>query len=67
MGEVGAAPGVWNLRVPASWGSVIRMNTNPDSANGTTVNDIVVTDKGRPLRDGDIIVFGKTYVLFRAS
>ena len=37
------------------------------SANGTTVNDIVVNEKGRPLRDGDIIVFGKTYVLFRAG
>lgn len=37
------------------------------SANGTTVNDIVVDEKGRPLRDGDIIVFGKTYVLFRAG
>ncbi|MEZ4668048.1 MAG: FHA domain-containing protein [Anaerolineae bacterium] len=37
------------------------------SANGTTVNDVVVNEKGRPLRDGDIIVFGKTYLLFRAG
>lgn len=37
------------------------------SVNGTTVNDVVVDAKGRPLRDGDMIVFGKTHVLFRAG
>ncbi len=37
------------------------------SSNGTMVNDVVVNEKGRVLRDGDLVVFGKTYVLFRAS
>jgi pSer/pThr/pTyr-binding forkhead associated (FHA) protein len=37
------------------------------SANGTTVNGTPVSDKGRPLRDGDVITFGSTVTLFRAS
>ncbi len=38
-----------------------------NSSNGTMVNDVVVNDKGHVLRDGDLVVFGKTYVLFRAG
>jgi len=37
------------------------------SANGTLVNSVPVNEKGRPLRDGDIITFGATLVLFRAG
>ena len=37
------------------------------SSNGTLVNDAPINEKGRPLRDGDIIKFGKTVVLFRAG
>jgi len=37
------------------------------SSNGTMVNDVVVNEKGHVLRDGDLVVFGKTYVLFRAG
>ncbi len=37
------------------------------SSNGTLVNDVVVSDNGRALRDGDIITFGKTLVVFRAG
>jgi pSer/pThr/pTyr-binding forkhead associated (FHA) protein len=37
------------------------------SANGTLVNNTAVNEKGRPLRDGDIITFGATIVLFRAG
>ncbi len=37
------------------------------SANGTLVNGNVVTEKGRSLRDGDTISFGKTLVLFRSA
>ncbi len=37
------------------------------SSNGTMVNDVVVNEKGRVLRDGDMIIFGKTHVLFRAG
>lgn len=38
-----------------------------DSANGTLVNGTPVNEKGRPLRDGDILTFGATLVLFRAG
>jgi pSer/pThr/pTyr-binding forkhead associated (FHA) protein len=38
-----------------------------NSANGTLVNNTPVTEKGRPLRDGDILTFGATIVLFRAG
>ncbi len=37
------------------------------SANGTLVNNGMITEKGRPLRDGDIMTFGATIVLFRAG
>lgn len=37
------------------------------SANGTLVNGTPVTEKGRVLRDGDVINFGSTVALFRAS
>jgi pSer/pThr/pTyr-binding forkhead associated (FHA) protein len=37
------------------------------SANGTLVNGTPVNEKGRPLRDGDILTFGATLVLFRAG
>ncbi|MCB9455378.1 MAG: FHA domain-containing protein [Anaerolineaceae bacterium] len=37
------------------------------SANGTLVNNTAITDKGRPLRDGDILTLGSTIVLFRAG
>lgn len=39
--------------------------TDLGSANGTVVNGTPVSDKGRVLRDGDIISFGATLVLFR--
>jgi len=37
------------------------------SSNGTMVNDVVVNEKGHVLRDGDLVIFGKTNVLFRAG
>jgi pSer/pThr/pTyr-binding forkhead associated (FHA) protein len=37
------------------------------SANGTLVNGTPVSEKGRHLRDGDIIAFGATLVLFREA
>ncbi len=37
------------------------------SSNGTLVNDTTVTEKGRVLRDGDIIKIGATVVLYRAG
>ncbi len=37
------------------------------SSNGTKVNDQPVTEKGRPLKDGDIIAIGTTLVVFRAG
>jgi pSer/pThr/pTyr-binding forkhead associated (FHA) protein len=37
------------------------------SSNGTMVNDVVVNEKGRVLRDGDLVIFGKTNALFRAG
>lgn len=37
------------------------------SANGTRINNTPVTGKGRHLRDGDIIAFGMTMVLFRSG
>lgn len=37
------------------------------SANGTLVNDTLVMEKGRPLRDGDRITLGATILLFRAG
>lgn len=37
------------------------------SANGTLVNGTPVNEKGRPLRDGDILTLGATLVLFRAG
>jgi pSer/pThr/pTyr-binding forkhead associated (FHA) protein len=37
------------------------------SANGTLVNGTPVNEKGRLLRDGDLITFGTTVLLFRAS
>jgi pSer/pThr/pTyr-binding forkhead associated (FHA) protein len=41
--------------------------TDLGSANGTIVNGTPVTEKGRLLRDGDLIAFGATLVLFRAG
>jgi pSer/pThr/pTyr-binding forkhead associated (FHA) protein len=37
------------------------------SANGTLVNGTPVNEKGRALRDGDVITFGATVALFRGS
>ena len=37
------------------------------SSNGTKINNTPVTEQGRPLRDGDIITFGQTLVLYRAG
>lgn len=37
------------------------------SANGTLVNNAPVSEKGRHLRDGDLIAFGGTLVLFREA
>ncbi|MBC8171297.1 MAG: FHA domain-containing protein [Anaerolineae bacterium] len=37
------------------------------SSNGTRVNNTPVTEKGRLLSDGDVIAFGGTLVLFRAT
>lgn len=37
------------------------------SSNGTQVNDTVVMEKGRALRDGDIIRLGESKLLFRAG
>lgn len=37
------------------------------SANGTLVNNAPISDKGRPLRDGDIMTLGATIILFRAG
>lgn len=37
------------------------------SANGTLVNNSPVSEKGRHLRDGDLIAFGGTLVLFREA
>lgn len=41
--------------------------TDLGSANGTLVNGTAVTEKGRVLRDGDVITFGSTMALFRAG
>ncbi|NWF70525.1 MAG: FHA domain-containing protein [Chloroflexi bacterium] len=38
-----------------------------ESSNGTFVNGLQVTDKGRPLRDGDTVAFGATLSLFRTN
>lgn len=35
------------------------------SANGTQVNSVKVTEKGKVLSDGDVITFGKTMMQFR--
>ncbi len=37
------------------------------SANGTRVNNVPVTEKGRALRDGDLIAFGGSLVVFRVG
>ena len=37
------------------------------SANGTMVNGASITEKGRMLRDGDLIALGTTLMLFRAG
>lgn len=37
------------------------------SANGTMVNGTTITEKGRMLRDGDLIALGTTLLLFRAG
>jgi len=37
------------------------------SANGTLVNGTPVNEKGRVLRDGDVITFGSTVALFRGA
>jgi pSer/pThr/pTyr-binding forkhead associated (FHA) protein len=37
------------------------------SANGTLVNNVPVMEKGRALRDGDILTLGATLILFRAG
>jgi pSer/pThr/pTyr-binding forkhead associated (FHA) protein len=41
--------------------------TDLGSANGTLVNGAPVNEKGRVLKDGDLIAFGSTLVLFRAG
>jgi pSer/pThr/pTyr-binding forkhead associated (FHA) protein len=37
------------------------------SANGTRVNNVPITEKGRALRDGDLIAFGGSLVVFRVG
>ncbi len=37
------------------------------SSNGTRVNNTLITDQGRALRDGDIITIGTTLILYRAG
>ncbi|MBE0690165.1 MAG: FHA domain-containing protein [Anaerolineae bacterium] len=37
------------------------------SGNGTRVNDAPITEKGRALRDGDVISFGNTVAVFRVG
>ena len=37
------------------------------SANGTSVNGTPVTEKGRALRDGDVLMLGATLALFREA
>ncbi len=37
------------------------------SANGTLVNNSALSEKGRALRDGDILTLGATFMLFRAG
>jgi pSer/pThr/pTyr-binding forkhead associated (FHA) protein len=37
------------------------------SANGTLVNGLPVSERGRALRDGDVVTFGATVTLFRES
>lgn len=37
------------------------------SANGTLVNNMMISDKGRPLHDGDTLTIGATIVLFRVG
>jgi pSer/pThr/pTyr-binding forkhead associated (FHA) protein len=37
------------------------------SSNGTLVNNVMINEKGRVLKDGDIITFGATIVLFRGG
>lgn len=41
--------------------------TDLGSANGTIVNGAPIAEKGRILRDGDLIAFGATLVLFRET
>ncbi len=41
--------------------------TDLGSANGTRINNTTVTEKGRHLRDGDIVAFGTTMVLYRSG
>jgi pSer/pThr/pTyr-binding forkhead associated (FHA) protein len=41
--------------------------TDLGSANGTFVNGTQVTEKGRALRDGDVIAFGTSVCLYRAG
>ncbi len=37
------------------------------SSNGTLVNNVTINEKGRALRDGDILMLGNTLILFRAG
>lgn len=37
------------------------------SSNGTSVNGTPITEKGRVLRDGDVVTFGATVTLFRGT
>lgn len=37
------------------------------SANGTLINGTMVNEKGRALRDGDVLTFGSTVALFRGG
>ncbi|MEQ8673972.1 MAG: FHA domain-containing protein [Aggregatilineales bacterium] len=37
------------------------------SSNGTRVNNTLITEQGRALRDGDIITIGTTLILYRAG
>jgi pSer/pThr/pTyr-binding forkhead associated (FHA) protein len=41
--------------------------TDLGSANGTLVNGTPVNEKGRALRDGDVVTFGTTVALFRGG
>jgi pSer/pThr/pTyr-binding forkhead associated (FHA) protein len=49
------------------WVDAVWVVRDLGSSNGTTVNKLPVNEKGRVLRDGDIVTFGSTIAIFRVS